>query len=87
MLPVLLQCLLYASPVAYDVSAVPARYRGVYLLNPLAGLLEAFRWSLLGGGSPLYLPSLLSSVIVAGAFLWIGVNRFRAMEKSFADLI
>jgi lipopolysaccharide transport system permease protein len=47
-IPVLIQFLLYASPVGYAVSAVPQRFRVLYLLNPLSELLEAFRWSLLG---------------------------------------
>src|SRR4051812_14558758 len=49
-LPVLMQFWLYASPVAYAVAAVPPRFRAFYFLNPLTGLLEAFRWSLLGRG-------------------------------------
>ena len=49
-IPTFLTLGLYISPVAWPVSAVPARYRLVYLLNPLSGLLEAFRWSLLGEG-------------------------------------
>ncbi|MCC6730591.1 MAG: ABC transporter permease [Chthonomonadales bacterium] len=85
-LPVLTQMLLYASPVAYAVSAVPERLRSVYLLNPLSGLLEAFRWSLLGTGHlrPAYVAysaGFTLVVLAAGAF------SFRRMERRFADVI
>jgi len=85
-LPVGLQFLLYASPVAYAVSAVPEHLRWIYYLNPLSSLLEGFRWSLLGVGQPpgwtiLYAIAGGIVVFIAGAFA------FKRMEKTFADLI
>jgi len=85
-IPVLLQFLLYASPVAYSVAAVPERWRAVFLLNPLSGLLEAFRWSLLGRGQ------LDGAVIAYSAVATIAVFAFaafafRKMERTFADVI
>ena len=85
-LPVLTQFLLYASPVAYAVSAVPAHLRFVYFLNPLSGLLEAFRWSLLGTGHldariVAYSTVVTLLVFVGGAF------SFKKMERKFADVI
>ena len=85
-LPVLTQFLLYACPIAYSVSAVPAKLRLIYDLNPLSGLLEAFRWSLLGRGDiqwPMIGYSAACTVVV---FLW-GAFAFRKMERKFADVI
>ena len=85
-LPVVTQFLLYASPVAYAASLVPSKYRLIFEINPLTGLLEAFRWSLLGVGHfPLaavaYSAIITVVVFVAGAF------SFKAMERKFADVI
>ena len=58
-----------------------------YSLNPMVGVIDGFRWCILGGQSVIYLPSLAVSIAVAAFFLWFGIRRFRATEKSFADLI
>lgn len=85
-IPVLVQLLLYASPVAYAVSAVPERLRAFYFLNPLAGLLEAFRWSILGRGE-LRLSSVgYAAVVSVLTFAW-GAYSFKRMERRFADVI
>ncbi len=85
-LPVFLNLLLYASPVAYSLSAVPVRLRWVYLLNPLTPPLETMRSSLLGIALP---PawSLMVATLVAVALLVSGFYAFRRMERSFADVI
>ncbi len=84
--PVLTQMLLYASPVAYAVSAVPLNCQTVYFLNPLAALLEAFRWSLLPtGGFPAQ--SLLYSSIASLLVFVGGAFAFKKMERKFADVI
>ena len=85
-LPVMLNILLYASPVAYSVAAVPARLRWVYLLNPLTPSLEAIRAGLLG------LPfadgtQLVVSGAVAVVLLTVGLYTFKRMERRFADVI
>jgi lipopolysaccharide transport system permease protein len=85
-IPVLLQLALYASPVAYPASAVPRRLRFWYLLNPLSGLLEGFRWSVLGRGAVNWPAAAYSSAFVAAAF-FIGAMAFRRMEREFADVI
>ncbi len=85
-LPVLTQFLLYASPIAYAVSAVPAHLRFVYFINPLSGLLEAFRWSLLGTGS-LNLAQVGYSAAVALIIFVAGAFSFKKMERKFADVI
>ena len=85
-LPVVTQFLLYASPVAYAVSAVPAHLRLVYFVNPLSGLLEAFRWSLLGTG---HLDARIVAYSVAVTLLVFagGALAFKKMERKFADVI
>jgi lipopolysaccharide transport system permease protein len=59
----------------------------LYSLNPVVGVIDGFRWCILGGQSQLYLPGFLLSIVVAVFFLWLGVRQFRKMEKTFADLI
>jgi len=85
-LPVLTQFLMYASPVAYALSAVPMHLRWLYHLNPLSTLLEGFRWSLLGVG---YLETgaiTYSALVSVGIFIW-GAFAFKKMERKFADVI
>ncbi len=84
--PVLLQLLLYASPVAYAVSAVPERYESLYYLNPLVALLEAFRWSLLGTQLPAA-SRLLTSAAVAVVIFVVGMVTLEKKERGFADVI
>ena len=85
-LPVATQFLLYASPVAYAVSAVPEKLRTVYLLNPISSLLEAFRWSILNRGA--LHPAMIgyAALVSVGVFLF-GAFAFRRMERKFADVI
>jgi lipopolysaccharide transport system permease protein len=85
--PFILQLGLYVSPVGFSSSVVPEQWRLAYSLNPMVGVIDGFRWCLLGGQSHLYLPGLALSVTVAAFFFWFGIRRFRATEKSFADLI
>src|SRR5262249_9546782 len=82
-IPVLLQFLLYISPVGYSV---PRRFAALALLNPLGALLEAFRWSLLGQGIVHWNYFGYSVAAVVVIFLW-GTLAFKWMEKGFADII
>ena len=77
---------IYASPIAYAVSAVPRQYHLAYMLNPLSGLLEAFRWSLLNRGA-LQPGFLIYSALVSMGVFFLGAFAFRRMEKRFADVI
>jgi lipopolysaccharide transport system permease protein len=86
-IPFIVQLGLYVSPVGFSSSVVPQEWRLLYSLNPMVGVIDGFRWCVLGGQSPLYLPGLAMSVCIAVAFLWFGIHRFRKTEKSFADLI
>jgi lipopolysaccharide transport system permease protein len=85
-LPVALQLALYASPVAYSVALVPAKLRFLVELNPLAGLLEAMRWSLTATGDFHWRSLAYSAAGSTVALLW-GAFLFRRMERDFADVI
>lgn len=87
LIPFLVQIGLYICPVGFSSSVVPQEYRLLYSLNPLVGIIDGFRWSILGGESPLYLPGFALSLAIVALFLWLGISRFRATERSFADLI
>ncbi|GAA4345791.1 ABC transporter permease [Microbacterium rhizosphaerae] len=85
-LPWVLQVALYATPVAYATDAVPANLRPLFLANPLAWMLDGFRWSVLGTAMP---PAwqLIGSAVVAVLVLLLGATTFQRYERSFADLI
>jgi lipopolysaccharide transport system permease protein len=78
---------LYISPVGFSSDVVPEQWRLLYSLNPMVGVIDGFRWCILGGESTIYWPGFLLSLIIVAFFLWLGVSQFRKMEKSFADLI
>jgi lipopolysaccharide transport system permease protein len=83
--PVALQLLMFASPIVYSSTLLPAGWERVYGLNPLAGLIEGFRTALVG--RPLPESAILMAVAVTGALLAVSVLAFRRMEASFADYV
>jgi lipopolysaccharide transport system permease protein len=83
--PFLVQLWLFASPVVYTSALVPEEWRLVYALNPLVGVVEAFRWSVFGGVLPV--SEIAISVIAAGAILAAALLYFRRVERTFADVI
>jgi lipopolysaccharide transport system permease protein len=85
--PFIVQFGLYVSPVGFSSAVVPEAWRLWYSLNPVVGVIDGFRWCLLGGESQLYLPGFALSLAVVAAFLWLGIAYFRATERSFADLV
>ena len=89
-IPVLMQFFLYASPVAYMLSyaltKIPPLFRPFYFLNPMAGLLEAFRWSLLGHEALPVAPVIYAAVVSVLVFVG-GAFAFKKMERKFADVI
>ncbi|HEX4710796.1 ABC transporter permease [Phenylobacterium sp.] len=85
-LPFLIQVWLYASPVAYPITIVPERWRLLYSLNPMVGVIEGFRWVLLGAEHP-DLRAIAISCLFIMASLIGGLIYFRKMERSFADII
>jgi lipopolysaccharide transport system permease protein len=86
-IPFIVQIGLYVSPVGFSSAVVPAQWRFWYSLNPVVGVIDGFRWCLLGGESTLYVPGFLLSLGVVAFFLWLGIAYFRRTERSFADLI
>jgi lipopolysaccharide transport system permease protein len=84
--PLLTQLWLFASPVAYPVSIVPEKWRLLYSLNPMVGVIEGFRWALLGEISPPINLIVLSTVSVL-VLLWGGAVFFKRMEHTFADIV
>jgi lipopolysaccharide transport system permease protein len=85
-IPFITQFWLFASPVVYPSSIIPEQWRPLYGINPMAGVIEGFRWALLGtetGPGPL----IVVSVVVSLALLVSGAFYFRRMEKSFADVV
>jgi lipopolysaccharide transport system permease protein len=86
-IPFLVQFGLYISPVGFSSKVIPEQWRLLYSLNPLVGVIDGFRWSLLGGSSPLYLPGFLISLGIASLLFALGVRYFRRTEKAFADYI
>jgi lipopolysaccharide transport system permease protein len=85
--PFILQFGLYASPVGFSSAIVPPEWRLLYNLNPMVGVIDGFRWCVVGGTSPIYLPGFLLSLVVTAVLLWLGVWSFRRTERAFADLI
>jgi lipopolysaccharide transport system permease protein len=85
-IPFLVQLWMYASPVAYPVSLIPESWRLLYSLNPLVGVIEGFRWALLGKESPDFVAMAVSTVIVMALFLG-GIIYFKQMERTFADTV
>jgi lipopolysaccharide transport system permease protein len=86
-IPFIVQFGLYVSPVGFSSAVVPAQWRFWYSLNPVVGVIDGFRWCLLGGESQLYLPGFIASLGAVAIMLWIGIRKFRRTEKTFADLI
>jgi lipopolysaccharide transport system permease protein len=85
-LPFLAQIWMFASPVAYSSEIVPVRWQWLYGLNPMAGVIDGFRWALLGTGE-LSLPLLAASTASVIVLLIGGLYYFRSMETYFADLV
>lgn len=85
-IPFLTQLWMFASPVAYPVGLIPERWRLLYSLNPMAGVIEGFRWALLGKESPDFGVIVVSAVMVL-ALLIPGIVYFKYTERTFADVI
>ena len=84
--PLLTQLWMFASPVLYPASLVPEPYRFYYSLNPMAGVIEGFRWALLGKAAPDW-GMMAASLMVVTLLLVGGVMFFRRVERTFADVI
>ena len=91
---------MYASPVAFTSTDVYNKISGfhishssqlllkfIYSLNPVVGVIDGFRWSVLGSKTDIYLPGFLCSIGISFLFLFIGIGYFRKTERAFADVI
>lgn len=85
--PFLVQFGLYISPVGFSSSVVPEKWQLLYSLNPMVGVIDGFRWAILGNESVIYLPGFLLSMGIVFIVLFTGVWYFRKTERTFADII
>lgn len=86
-IPFVTQIGLYVSPVGFSSKVVPAPWQMLYSLNPMVGVIDGFRWCILGGDSPIYWPGFVVSLaVIAGMIAW-GAHAFRRSERAFADVI
>jgi lipopolysaccharide transport system permease protein len=87
----LVQFGLYVSPVGFSSKIIAERYseqfRLLYSLNPMVGVIDGFRWAILGGESQIYLPGFALSLVLVVLLLLSGIWYFRKMERTFADVI
>ncbi len=85
-LPFIIQFGLYISPVGFSSSVVPDNWRLIYSLNPMVGVIDGFRWAIIGN-TQMYWPGFFLSVGLAGLLLIVGFGFFRSVEREFADVI
>ncbi|MBQ6773313.1 MAG: ABC transporter permease [Synergistaceae bacterium] len=85
--PFIVQFGLYASPVGFSSSIIPERWRLIYSLNPMVGVIDGFRWCIQGTSVSLYIPGFIISLIASSVIFYYGQKFFRKMERSFADYI
>ncbi len=85
--PFIVQMGLYISPVGFSGSIVPEQWRLLYSLNPMVGVIDGFRWAILGGGYQMYWPGFLLSLVLVALLMAGGIYYFRKTEKTFADVI
>lgn len=90
-IPFIVQFGLYVSPVGFSSQVIRDKFGEtafmIYSLNPMVGVIDGFRWCILGGDVPIYWPGFALSLVIVAFFLWLGVRQFRKMERSFADII
>ena len=85
--PFVVQFGMYVSPVGFSSTIVPEKWRLLYSLNPMAGIIDGFRWSLLGGNPPLNWPALAMCIASTGLLMVSGIWYFRKTERTMADVI
>ncbi|HAR62068.1 MAG: ABC transporter permease [Candidatus Margulisiibacteriota bacterium] len=86
-IPFIVQFGLYISPVGFSSNIVPEKWRLLYSLNPMVGVIDGFRWAIVGGNSNIYLPGFLLSGLISVSLFVGGIYYFRNMERSFVDII
>jgi lipopolysaccharide transport system permease protein len=85
--PFVVQLWLFVSPVAFETTQVPERWRAVYALNPLVGIIDGFRWAIFGGRTAVEPMTIVSSAAITLLSLLLGIWYFRRTERGFADAI
>ena len=86
-IPFVVQFGLYISPVGFASNVVPDQWRLLYSINPMVGVIDGFRWAVLGGEHTVYMPGLVMSVCLVSVMIYTGIWFFRKTEKTFADII
>jgi lipopolysaccharide transport system permease protein len=86
-IPFFVQFGVFISPVGFSSAVVPGRWRFLYSLNPMVGVIDGFRWALLNGHAAIYWPSFLLSIVLTLALLVLGIRYFRQTERTLADII
>lgn len=85
--PFIVQFGMYISPVGFSSEIVPDKWRFLYSLNPMVGVIEGFRWAIIGGEAEIYWPGLILSIVLTLILFIVGYGTFRRMERTFADFI
>ncbi len=85
--PFFVQFGMYLSPVGYGSFMIPEKWQWLYFLNPMAGIIEGFRWSLFGVSQPYLITALSYSIVITAFLTFLGIKIFRKMERRFGDLI
>ncbi|HZR78197.1 MAG TPA: ABC transporter permease [Chthoniobacterales bacterium] len=85
--PFLVQFGLYISPVGFDSDIIPEKWRLLYAVNPMVGVIDGFRWSISGGRDPLIISALIAGSVITTLLLISGIWYFRRVERTFADVI
>ncbi len=86
-MPFMVQFGMYISPVGFSSSVIPDKWRLIYSLNPMVGVIDGFRWCIQGTSVSLYMPGFLISLIISAFIFWYGLKYFRKTERTFADFI
>ena len=86
-MPFCVQFGLYVSPVGFSSSVIPDKWRLLYSLNPMVGVIDGFRWCIQGTAVSLYMPGFIISIITSSVVFYYGLRYFRKTERSFADFI
>ena len=86
-IPFIVQLGLYISPVGFSSSIIPEKWRLLYSINPMVGVIDGFRWAIIGDDSSIYVPGFILSIVFTILTLFIGIRYFRKTEKNFADII
>ncbi len=85
--PFIIQFGLYVSPVGFASDVIPNKWRFLYSLNPMVGVIDGFRWSIIGKSVEFYVPGFLLSIFLTIILFMVGIIYFRKTEKTFADRI